>query len=257
MLALELTRMRRDGVRRRFEKGEVAATVDAAYEKAAAGVGLTGRPIAGWKLGATTAVTRAAFVTDEIYFGPILDCEIWFAEAPGVLPNPMQFRGEAEIAFRLASDLEPSAKKLAQEDPSTLFDAWAPALESPSSVVENLPEAGLTALLMDRCAAGGLFLGAARDNLHDPCIGATIEILLDGDVLAVGDATNLLLSPLDAACAAVDLIRGQGFSLRRGQWISTGGVTPCVELPRQRTVSLRLGGEEALAICLPLGFGAQ
>jgi 2-keto-4-pentenoate hydratase len=257
MLAMELIRMRRDGVRRRFEKREVAPTVHVAYENAATGVGLTGRPIAGWKLGATTAATRAAFSTDEIYFGPILDCEIWFRGASGALPNPVQFRGEAEIAFRLASDFEPSAKELAKEDPSTLFDAWAPALESPSSVVENLPEAGLTALLMDRCAAGGLFLGVARHDLYDPAIGGTLEILLDENVVAAGRAANLILPPLEAARKAVDLIREQGFSLRRGQWISTGGVTPCVELRRERTVSLRLGGEEALAVCLPPRFGGS
>ena len=36
----------------------------------------------------------------------------------------------------------------------------------------------------------------------------------------------------------------QGVSVRRGQWISTGGITPCVMLPFGKPIQLTLGGKQ-------------
>jgi 2-keto-4-pentenoate hydratase len=241
----ELIHLRRHGQRRRVSAGELPASIVAAYDLAAATLGLLGVPVAAWKLGATTAGTRRAFATDEIYFGGLLADEVWSAGASGLPPAPPLFRGEAEIAIRLAVDIavEDSAAALACGG-EALFDAWTPALEAPYSCVENIPEAGLRGLLLDRCSAGGLYLGTPRPDIHAADIGQTIQILVDGVSLGCGSAgTALLMPPLEAALGFLAVAAAQGVSVRRGQWISTGGITPCVPLPFDRPIRLEFGGQ--------------
>ena len=213
---------------------ELPADTSAAYALARQTVALAGRPVAAWKLGATTPGTRATFQTETIYFGAIHQEEVWVAgESPAHLPPPV-FRAEAEIAFRIACDVTPGkAAFVAANTPcAALFDAWAPALEAPYSCIVNIPEAGLVALLSDRCAAGALFLGPARANVLDPSIDSEIAILIGGDVVASAKASEaLLMSPIEAARDFIAEAGRQGIALTRGQWISTGGITPCIDLP--------------------------
>jgi 2-keto-4-pentenoate hydratase len=241
----ELIYLRRHGMRRRLAPPELPAGITAAYDLAAATIGLLGAPIAAWKLGATTAGTRRIFATEEFYFGALFADEVWSAGGDTAPPAPPQLQGEAEIAVRLAVDIaaEDSATAL-DSGAEALFDAWTPAIEAPYSAIENIAESGLRALLLDRCAAGGLYLGIPRPDIFDSAIGKTIEILADGVSIGRGAAgTSLLMPPLEAALGFLRVAAAQGVSVRRGQWISTGGITPCVPLPFGRPIQLVFGGE--------------
>jgi 2-keto-4-pentenoate hydratase len=235
---------------RPFETSELPASVAAAYDVAAATLGLLGAQVAGWKLGATTETTRRIFATNEIYYGALLATEIWDATQGTAPPAPPELRGEAEIAFRLALDVpfEDSGALLQRPD-AELFDAWAPAIEAPYSCVNNIAHAGLRALLMDRCAAGALYLGDVRPNLDDATIDEKLEILADGTSVAQGAAkTSLLMTPIEAARGFLQVAAKQGVSVRRGQWISTGGITPCVSLPFGKLIQLNLGGKPVFSL---------
>ena len=230
-----------------------AAAYRVAFELAA----LQGCSIGAWKLGATTEGTRAAFATEEIYFGAILDNEIFSGTVldltrQGAIRLP-RYCGEAEIALRIACDL--SADEAAHlTDTAGLFDAYAPAVECPWSVVSDLPDAGLTALLMDRCASGALFLAAPR-SLDEKINTGTLAVKVDGREVAVGRAeTALLMLPRDAALRAVQIIGATGHGLAAGQWISTGGITPCTEFSHDAAVDLIFDG--ALVLTIPPGWVA-
>jgi 2-keto-4-pentenoate hydratase len=240
----ELISLRAHGRSRSVAPAELPPTVAAAYDMAAATLGLLGAQPAGWKLGATTAGTRRAFATDEVYYGALLPCEIWDSTQPGAPPAPRVLRGEAEIAFRIALDIPFADSEAALRSPDTdIFDAWAPAIEAPYSCIDNIAEAGLRALLMDRCAAGALYLGEPRPDVHDPALEQMLEIFADNVCLAQGAAhTSLLMSPIDAARCFLQIAAVQGVSVHRGQWISTGGITPCVMLPFNQPIGLSLGG---------------
>ncbi|GEN99630.1 hypothetical protein NSE01_14630 [Novosphingobium sediminis] len=250
----DLLALRAGRARRVLGPAELPTDPAAAYTLAAETVAGAGRPVAAWKLGATTAGTRATFATDTIYFGALYGEEIWVAgESPAHMPPPV-FRAEAEIAFRLAIDIAAAdAVRIAANTPSeALFDAWTPALEAPYSCIINIPEAGLTALLSDRCAAGALFLGAPRPDVRDPDIDSEIAILIDGAVAAAATASKaLLMSPSEAARGFIIEAGRQGVSLGRGQWISTGGITPCIDLPSDGTpISLSFTGETVFTLDL-------
>jgi 2-keto-4-pentenoate hydratase len=240
----ELLVLRASGQSRSFAASELPSSVGAAYDVAAATLGLLGSEPAGWKLGATTAATRRLFATDEVYFGALLADEIWDSTLAAEPPVPPVLRGEAEIALRLAADIRYDESEAALESAATaLFDAWAPAIEAPYSCVREIEELGLRALLMDRCAAGALYLGEPRSHVDDPAMEQAIEILVDGVTVAQGAArASLLITPDEAARRFLRVAGEQGLSVRRGQWISTGGITACVMLPLGKPIQLALGG---------------
>lgn len=263
-LAAELDLLRRSGRRRVFAHAELPIDSTESYRVAVDGISRTGRPVAAWKLGATTGVTRRTFSTDTIYFGALTDAEVWQVSASPAHRPPPVFRAEAEIALRLGIDLAPGDLAGDPEgmagsgDAGALFDAWAPALEAPYSPIENLTEAGLTALIADRCAAGALFLGDTRLGIDHPAMAAELAIVAGDAVLAAARAGDaLLMTPLAAALGFLDQAAAHGVALKRGQWVSTGGVTPCVDLPLDgRPIALRLNGETEFVLDLVLRAGA-
>lgn len=246
----ELIVLRAGGQSRSFAESELPPSAAAAYDLAAATLGVLGSEPAGWKLGATTAATRRIFATDEVYFGALLPDEIWYSTLSGEPPVPPVLRGEAEIALRLAVDIryDQSAAAL-KSSPTELFDAWAPAIEAPYSCVRGIEELGLRALLMDRCAAGALYLGEPRPNVEDPAMEEAIEIVVDGVPVARGAANaSLLMTPRAAARRFLRVAAEHAVSVRRGQWISTGGITACVMLPLGKPIHLTLGSKRIFTL---------
>ena len=246
----ELIVLRAAGQSRSFAASELPSSLAAAYDVAAATLGLLGSEPAGWKLGATTPATRRIFAADEVYFGALLADEIWDSTLATEPPVPPVLRGEAEIALRLAADIRYDQSEAALKSSTTeLFDAWAPAIEAPYSCVRDVAELGLRALLMDRCAAGALYLGEPRSNVDDPAMEQAIEIVVDGVGVAQGTAhASLLMTPREAARRFLRVAAEQGVSVRRGQWISTGGITACVMLPLGEPIQLTLGGKQIFTL---------
>jgi len=242
----ELIALRAGGQSRSLAPLELPSSLGAAYDVAAATLGLLGSEPAGWKLGGTTPATRRTFATDDVYFGALLADEIWDSTLGTEPPVPPVLRGEAEIALRLAVDIRCDQSEAALESSDTeLFDAWAPAIEAPYSCVREVAELGLRALLMDRCAAGALYLGAPRSNADDPAMEHALEIVVDGVGVAQGTApASLLMTPMEAARRFLSVAAQQGVSVRQGQWISTGGITACVALPLGKPIQLTLGGQQ-------------
>lgn len=250
----DLLALRASRARRVFADDELPTDADAAYALAGQTVAQAGQAVAAWKLGATTAGTRATFTTDTIYFGGLYADEVWMAGASPALMPPPVFRAEAEIAFRIALDIVPdeAAHRAAHAPSEMLFDAWTPALEAPYSCIVNIPDAGLEALLSDRCAAGALFLGRPRSDVRDAALDSEIAILIGGEIAAAATALKaLLMSPIEAARGFIAEAGRQGVALARGQWISTGGITPCIDLPSDGTpIGLAFGETEVFTLDL-------
>jgi 2-keto-4-pentenoate hydratase len=246
----ELISLRALGRGRSVAEEELPASMETAYDVAAATLGLLGTQAAGWKLGATTAATRRAFATEEIYYGALLAEEMWDSTQAAPPPAPPVLRGEAEIAFRMAVDIPREDSETALRNSAIeLFDAWAPAIEAPYSCINNIADVGLRALLMDRCAAGALYLAQPRGNINDPALDGELEIFANSVCVARGAAnTSLLITPIEAARGFLRVAAAQGVSVRRGQWISTGGITPCVSLPFDQPIQLTLERTPVLSL---------
>lgn len=191
---------------------------------------------AAWKLGGTTEKTRELFSVDRLYFGALHEKEL---VRPGdrVPPHPLcQLQGEVEVAIRIGADDES-------------FDAWCIALEMPASPVANLLEAGVKALVADRCAAGCLVLSEARPI---GTLGPRIELHVEqnGETVSEGHSDNLVDPPLVCATTFLHTAREHGFRPRAGQWIATGGLTPCVPLLPGARVHVFADGASVLELHL-------
>lgn len=245
--AERLIALRRSQRRQPFAAGELAQTLDEAYNTSARIVADTGGRAAAWKLGGVTPGMRSAFGATDVCYGPILASEMGIAGSGTLPPKPPVFQAEAEIALRMAVDVDGEAALNALQG-TQIFDSWTFALEAPYSVVENQPDAGLTALLSDRCAAGALYLAPPR-SIDVEYEDAPLQIVEDGTVRAEGCvSTSMLMSPQEAAWRFLKLAVSHGRKVLRGDWISTGGATACIGLDPTLKVELRHGGQTVLTL---------
>lgn len=213
---------------------DAPASLDAAYAAIAAQTGRTPDVWRAWKLGGSNHASRAAFGVDRLYYGAIHEDEILTTpdRAPGF--DLIGLQGEVEIALRLGAD-------------GATPDAWCVALEMPASPVTNLPGAGVAVLVADRCAAGALLLGPAQpmDTLSTMA-SATFSLQADGETIATGSWQDLVAPP--SACLAdfIELAAGHGIAPRPGDWVATGGITPCKPLPEGARVAVLANDSIAL-----------
>jgi 2-keto-4-pentenoate hydratase len=193
---------------------------------------------AAWKLGGTNHTSRAAFGVSRCYFGPIYSQELRFV-APGrtftTPAHPLaELKGEVELALRLGPD-------------GRTPDAWAVALEMPASPILNLLQAGVAALVADRCAAGALLVGTVRpiatgSPLPDfRTIRFTQEC--DGTEVAAGTvADDLVATPTELLAEFLELAHLHNMPVAAGQWVATGGITPCIPYAAGQRVKVLFDG---------------
>lgn len=234
----------------------VAADLDEAYGRLLRATRGDARFGAAWKLGGTTPTTRAAFRVDKAYFGCLHESEVVHEPTAVAVAHLCELKGEVEIALRLSAAMADRTvadlRELQTAGPATgdpIVDAWCVALEMPASAIINLPEAGIAALVADRCAAGCLALGRPRALDDDGWSGRAALVLEQGGVvLARGDIGCLVASPYECVVDFCAEAVAHGFRPRPGQWIATGGLTPCVGLQPGRRVAVRHNG------CIALDF---
>lgn len=244
----------------RLADDEIPASIDQAYDLVLDAIGTDPAYGAAWKLGGTTMATRRAFGVDRLYFGPLHESEV--LTQAGVVPGRKLFelKGEAEIALRISPNaarlLGEGASALSAAPTADLFDAWCVALELPSSPILDLGTAGVKALLADRCASGALALGP--EHVFDATVdwtGDSLRVDQDGQTIATGGVAALVASP--DACARDFLADAvaRGFAPKPGQWISTGGLTPCV--PLKPGAAITVYHKDVAALSFTAGFDAS
>lgn len=219
---------------------QVPASLELAYAAVNAQVLAEPHRWAGWKLGGTNHGSRKAFGVSAAYYGAIERTEIFAQpeQAPGF---PMaELKGEAEIALRLSAD-------------ERGYDAWCVALEMPSSPVANLLEAGVAALVADRCAAGALILGQMHDGALPDLSAARLGFTADDAQLDNAGLDNLTDTPEAILQEFLALARSHGMTPKPGDWVATGGITACCPLREGARVALRLDGRDELAFVIRSG----
>ena len=214
------------------EHGGAWPSLDAAY--VAVCDALNG-PVAAWKLGGTNEATRQAFNVSTLYFGPLYTDEVFAADQPMELPL-LQTQAEVEIAIRIGVNG---------------FDAWCFAAELPSCPLRNVAASGVATLVADRCGAGALILGPVR-RLAEGWSG-DITLNIGGAAVARGHADRLIADPIAIAAQFVGLARRYGFAPKQGDWIATGGLTPCVPIPRTGAVTVAVDGRPEFTFSMAAG----
>jgi 2-keto-4-pentenoate hydratase len=204
---------------------EVVRDDAAARRLQAAVVDRLGRPLAGWKIGATSAKAQAVMRTTAPFYGPVFRERIWADGA--VVDLPAGFRGvECEFALRIGADLPPRQGGYGIEQLVIAVDAVVPALElvATRQRVAGMADAGRAAA--DLGFNHGLVL--APPLMPPPTrelADAMVTVRVDGAEVARGSGADVLGHPLEALA----WLTRQGVALPAGALVSTGtctGLTP-------------------------------
>lgn len=149
--------------------------------------------------------------------------------APARLPRRAlrQAIAEGELAFRFARDLPPRATDYSEDEVLAAIGSAHPAIEIPQSRFERLGSEGGFALAADNGAAGWSIVGPGTDVAGLDLKGAfAVELKIDGETVARGDASTLARTPLALVADHVNRIGRRGWGTKAGEFVLTGSLNP-------------------------------
>lgn len=183
--------------------------------------------ITAWKLGATTAASRAALGVHHVFSGALPADAIHDSPAR-IAPVFGRFTGvECEIVFELGEDVPVRAESWSRDDIARAVLAVRPGLEIPATRLAELGLGGGPGVIADNAHAGALVVGAPFVAWREVDLAAlAVHFSVDGEVIAQGRGGLIIGGPLAALCDHVESLRQRGMGLTKGQFIATGGLTP-------------------------------
>ena len=206
---------------------------DEAYLVQDAWAALGERPVAGWKVGATSAAALAMLSTDRPFAGRIL--------GPSVLDSPARFAAatgsgisvEGELAFVLGRDLAPRGRPYDRDEVAAAVATLRPAIEIVGSRLADWPSAGLYSLIADNGGNAGLVLGPAVAGWEEHDLSsAPVRMNIDGETAGSGSSGDAMGHPLQSLAWLANHLADRGQGLVAGQVVTTGsctGIAPLAE----------------------------
>jgi 2-keto-4-pentenoate hydratase len=188
----------------------------------------------GWKVGLTSAATRAELGIDEPIAGYLLASGMVLDGQEAAIEGFIAPALEPEIAVVMGRDL--TGPGIIALDAARAADGAAPALEIVDSRFRDW-KCGIAAVVADNSFASGLVLASTVTPL------ASLDLRLEGVLLehngrmagtAAGAAA--LGHPLNAVAWLANHLGGLGLGLRAGDVVLTGSLTSIVRVQRGDTV---------------------
>lgn len=198
-----------------------------------------GAHVAGWKIAATSPGGRATLGVDGPLAGRLFSDRLF---GPGDrVPVPATAMGviEVELAFRLATALEPRAAHRTRDEVAAAVESMHVAVEIPQTRFLRVAAVGMPQVAADNACGGALVLGPAlRPDLWRTLDLAAVEgrIGIEGGPMAEGRGANELGHPLEALAWLVQAVNDRGITIAAGEIVSTGSLTPPPALARSAQV---------------------
>lgn len=212
-----------------------------------------GARVVGRKIGATSQAVQDQLGVDQPDFGYLLDeMDVSAAAAPGGAPISMagllQPRVEAEVAFRLARDIDVPEDQITLELVRDAVAVAIPSLEIVDSRIEAW-QIKFTDTVAD-CASSALFVVGTDEKTLEEINPVDVEMTLtiNGEVRSSGNGAACLGDPLEALrWLAVQSARF-GDPLRAGQLILSGALGPFVPFAAGDDVVASISGFAPLSV---------
>jgi len=206
---------------------------------------VAGRPVIGWKIGATSAAGQAHIQVDGPLAGRILEGFVEPVGATLSLAGNRMRVVEPEFAFRMGADLPPRATPYTVDEVVAAVATLHPAFEVPDSRFTDFARAGKAQLIADDACCGRFTFGQAapsawRDTdlaahrVHAVVRGADDRVRYTRD----GEGRALLGDPRTALAWLANELSSLGIGLRAGDWASCGTcMVPLEILPGDRVAA--------------------
>ncbi|MCW2857346.1 MAG: 2-keto-4-pentenoate hydratase [Marmoricola sp.] len=212
--------------------------------RVAGGVSVVGR-----KIGATSEAVQSQLGVDQPDFGYLLSDMDVSTHAPISMGTLLQPRVEAEVAFRLARDINPAAEsEITLELVRDAVEVALPALEIVDSRIGNW-DITFTDTVADNASSGLFVIGTDAKPLSEvEPVDVEMSLSINGEVRSSGNGAACLGDPLEALrWLAVQAYRF-GDPLRAGHLILSGALGPFVPFAAGDHVVATISGFEPLSV---------
>lgn len=201
---------------------------------------LSGRPLFGWKIAATSTAGQQHIGVDGPIAGRLL-AEHAFEDGTTLnFGHNRMAVAEPEFAFRLGQDLPPRDGDYQIEEVMAAVDTLHPAIEIPDSRFERFEAAGAGQLIADNACTHDFVVGPAMPDRWRTLdlSGHTVRIAIAGKQSAEGTGANVLGDPRIALAWIANELSRFGPGLRAGQTITTSTcATPLPVAPGDRVTA--------------------
>lgn len=187
-------------------------------------VRLTGQPVAGWKIAATSAAGQKHIGVDGPLAGAYMADRVLPIGRSVPLTGNSMLVAEAEFAFTFGADLPRRDPPYEQDEVLDAVASLHPAVEIPDSRYTDFAKVGAPQLIADTACSCWFVLGApvtAEWRERDLAAHA-VRGVLNGMEAAVGKGANVLGDPRIALTWLVNELRTFGDGVRAGQFVTTG-----------------------------------
>lgn len=208
---------------------------------------VSGRPVVGWKIAATSANGQAHINVSGPLAGRLLSGQVLGNGATVPSAGNRMRVAEPEFAFAMAQDLPPQSEPYTRQQVMNAVASLHPALEVPDSRMEPFTAAGEAQLLADNACARHFVLGSAapdvwRDlDLSTYLVHARVQhgsqLMYSRD----GTGGNVLGDPRIALTWLANQLSALGITLEKGHVVTTGTCMVPLELQAGDSVSADYG----------------
>ncbi len=203
--------------------GAAPDSIAAAYYIQSAFAAAYPAPVAGYKIGAASAQSRALVGADAPFVARVFADTLY--TSPAIIPPGRFFTPgvEAELAFRLACDLAPRPDGYDRVTIEAAIAAVHPAIEICDNRFTDWRTVGLPSIIADNGFYGGLVLGAAIADWRDRNLGQVhAAMVIDGVQRGAGVCQPVLGDPIESLAWLVNRFGEQGVTVGAGAVIAIG-----------------------------------
>ena len=205
--------------------GEMPAGLDTAYAVQDEALKLSGRTVAGWKVGRIHPPVEGF----DRLAGPIFEDQVVIDRGTPI-DMPVFVDGfaaaEAEFLLRVGTAPDPGRTSYTTDEARELIDAVHVGIEIASSPFPGINDYGPGVTISDFGNNNGLIVGAAIRRWREVDFATwSVEISVAGERVGVGSSAAMLDGPFGAARFLFELMAARGIAVTPGQWISSGAVT--------------------------------
>ena len=200
---------------------------------------VTGQPVGGWKIAATSEAGQRHIAVSGPLAGPVFAPRVKGDGATLDLSVNRMRVAECEIVFRIGRPLAPQAQGYSRAEVLAAVSALHPGIEVPDSRFERFELAGEAQLIADCACSNDMVIGTAVAPDHR--VEALADLLVQARVSdgrePTGIGRNVLGDPVEALCWLVAELGRAGRTLEAGQFVTTGACVPPIPVQPGQQVS--------------------
>lgn len=182
-------------------------------------------PLAGYKIGCTTAVMQAHLDLTSPCGGGVFESRVHHETADLVTSDYVRVGCEIEIAVRMGADLAPDRAPFDRDAVAVAVDSCMAAMEIVDNRYEDSSRMGTATLIADDFFGAGCLLGEPVTNWRDIDLARVVgRIMVDGVEIGRGKGGDVMGHPFEALAWLANNLATRGRMLRRGDMILTGSL---------------------------------